>query len=423
MIANHSRLLRTATTLACCLAATLQTSPAAEQREWMSRQGGTLMAELLSLSGDQVILTTPEAREVKLKLTDLSLADRQHLVEFGGADASIIASGNPGLPEKDARIDSSKFKKLPEKLALGQESEGTFDLFETPHFLIATTGGVRPQNFAETAERLWHGMAFQHMNFRKDWGDRRLIIFAIEDRPAYENLGKWYLKSLNEAGRQDAAQRVATTWNKVGSTQVGLPDETAEKYRAMPYAIVFNITDASRHRRPMSPFTIHVIAGALLSQQMGGVSSYGSEGYFAVTTGHAYFKEISLGGKSETNLLDVGGSGNDEISSKSGFEDGSSWARTLRTMVRKGDVTLSVEETLKLSSADLNPERLVTIYALAYYMQSDSKRLSSFARMIRRVESSNQIPEAIEVARLFGFDSIEELDADWKEFVINGAFR
>jgi hypothetical protein len=56
-------------------------------------------------------------------------------------------------------------------------------------------------------------------------------------------------------------------------------------------------------------------------------------------------------------------------------------------------------------------------------MQSDSKRLSAFASMIRRIESSNQIPEPIEIARLFGFETVEAFDADWKEFILKGDFR
>ena len=395
---------------------------AAEPREWMSRQGGTLLAELVSLSGEQVVLNTPEGREVKLKVKDLSLADRQHLVEFGGADASIITDSDSGLPEKDVRIDSSKMKRLPDKLALGEESEGTFELLETPHFLVATAGGVRGQNLGETAERLWHGMAFQHMNFRKDWGDKRMLIFAVEDRAAHQALGKWASETLVALGENDAARRNATLWDQVGSTSVYLPDAFATKHNVKQRALVFNVKDASRFRRPMSPFPIHTIAGSLLSQQMGGISSYSSEGYFAITTGHSYFKEIQLGGKSETQLLDMSGS-TDEISSKSGFEDGTSWARTLRTLVRKGTIEPKLEPMLKFAAADLNPERLVSIYALAYYMQSDSKRLSSFARMIRRIESSNQIPEAIEIAKLFGFETVEAFDADWKEFILKGDFR
>jgi hypothetical protein len=156
---------------------------------------------------------------------------------------------------------------------------------------------------------------------------------------------------------------------------------------------------------------------------MGGVSEYGSEGYFAISTGHAYFKEISLAGKSETQLLSVEGTGRDEISSKSGFADGSSWARSLRPLVRSGKVAVELDPLLKLKAENLNPERLVLIYSLACYMQGDSKRLAAFAKMIRRIESSNQIPVPQEIATIFGFESVESFEADWAKFIKEGDFK
>jgi hypothetical protein len=410
--------------LCVALAATFLVSEtqAADEREWMSRRGGTVIASLSSVAGDEAVLVTPEAREIRVKVSDLSLADRQHLIEFGGADASIITEGDPGTPEKDVRLDSSTMNRRAEKLSLGEGSQGTYDVFETPRFWIATAGGVRPNALAETAERLWHGMAFQHMNFRKDWGDKKMLIIAVEDRTAYEALGKWVMA---EAGKRnpEAPARIGATWQRVGATQINLPDELVQEHNLLPRAQVFNVTDSSRFRRPMGPFQINCISGFLLTHQMGGVSSFGSEGYFAVTTGHSYYKEILLGGKSETNQLAVQGTGNDEISSKSGFEDGRSWARTLRTMVRRGDLNLDLQETLSWSIEDLDPAKLVTIYAFGYYMQSDSQRLSSYSRMIRRIESSNQIPEPIEIARLFGHETVEAFNEDWKQFVVSGNFR
>ena len=78
---------------------------------------------------------------------------------------------------------------------------------------------------------------------------------------------------------------------------------------------------------------------------------------------------------------------------------------------------------LKWTGAQLNPERLVLIYSFAYYMESDAKRLSAFAKMVRRVETSNQIPPAEEIAKIFGFDSVSDFNTDWKKFISEGAFK
>lgn len=400
-----------------------QSGISAETRIWMSRKGGTLEAQLGGIQGEMVTLIGKDSKQVKLKIEDLSLADRQHLVEFGGAPETIIAGGKPGLVEKDVRLDTSGFKKLDARLQFPDGPSEGYELFETPHFLVASAGKVRAQAIAETAERLWYGMAFHHMNFRQDWGDKRMLVMLVEDRDAYVSLGKWYSDFVASKGDQDGAKEIKSTWEQLGSTSVYLPDDIMEKHNLMESGIVFNIKDDSKFKKVFSPFPTHSLSGRLLGKQMGGVSSYGAEGYFAITTGHAYFKEISLGGKSETQLLSVEGSGKDEISSKSGFEDGSSWARSLRSLVRGGKVAVKLEPMLKWKSEELNPERLVLIYSFAYYMQSDSKRLSAFAKMIRRVESSNQIPPAEEIAKIFGFDTVEAFEKDWETFIKEGDFK
>lgn len=413
------------TLLACGLLLLSTSIPAfgAESRTWMSRQGGTIEATLASLRGNEVTLATTEGRQVTLRTSDLSLADRQHLVEFSGADRSILDGGDPGHPEKDLRIDNSMFESLPDKLELEGESSASFDLIRTPHFLIATAGRVRGQSVAETAERLWHGMAFQHMNFRRDWGDKRALIFVVEDRSAYDGLRDWYLRQLNERQAFDAAAQVTATWGRLGGTSVRLSDELIAEHNLQDLALVFNVTDASAYRRAMSPFSVHMMASYLLGTQLGGISSFSAEGYYALVTGHSYFKEINLAGKSETNQLAVEGTGRDELSTRGGFTEGTSWARDLRQLVRRGRIEPDLAQLMSWSAADLNPERLVLIYSFAYYMQGDAARLSSFAAMVRRIESSNQIPELIEIARLFGFETVEELQEDWIEFIKSGNFR
>ncbi|QTN33502.1 hypothetical protein HZ994_14670 [Akkermansiaceae bacterium] len=399
-------------------------SNAAESRIWTSRKGSILEAELLKADATSATLVTKDARQIVLKLEDLSLADRQFIVEYGGGDPGMLTTGDLGKPEEQVRIDSATITRLKDAaLIMGGDSEMDFELTQSEHFLIASAGKVRADAVAKTAERLWHGMAFQHMNFRRDWADTRMLIFLVEDRTTYGALGEWNKKTLIAADQRDAAERSAATWDRVGSTSVTVTPEMAEPFKLQPRALVFNVKDDARYKKEMGPFQIHCIAGALLGKQLGGVSSFGSEGYFAITTGHSYYKEISLGGKSETQILNVTGSQNDEIASARGFEDGSSWARSLRKAVRKGDVKVELEPMLKWTLDGLKPEQLVLIYSFSYYLQSDMKRLSAFAAMVRRIESSNQIPPAIEIAKIFGFETVEALNEDWAKFIKEGDFK
>jgi hypothetical protein len=400
-------------------------APAAETRIWTSRKGSNIEAEMLKVEEDTVVLVNKDAKQIQVKFRDLSLADRQYLVEYGGADKKILVGEELGEPEKDVRIDSKTFNKLDKQLQLGDESILMFELLETEHFLVGYAGKVRPNGVAETAERLWHGMAFQHMNFRRDWGDKRRLVLLCEDREVYAALGKWYSRQLAEGGNIDAAQKSQVLWDKVGATTVSATDKLAEEWNLHRGVTVYNIKEGSekRYRDDLSPFPTHVLAGHLLRQQMGGVSNYGSEGYFAVITGHAYFKEIQLAGKTETNLIDASGSQFDEITSSRGFEDGTSWARTLRSLVRRDKLTPDFEKMLAWDQGQLDPEKLVLIYSFAYFCQSTPERLAGFAALVRLVESSNQIPEPLEFAKLFGFETPDEFEAAWIEFIKSTQFK
>jgi hypothetical protein len=397
---------------------------AAETRIWTSRKGSTIEAELLRFDETNATLLAAGNKQIVLPLADLSIADRQFMVENVGADAKILIAGEVGEPEKQVKIDSSTFKKLKESnLLFDTESESDYELLETEHFLVATAGGVRPQSIAETAERMWHGMAFQHMNFRRDWADKRMLILVIEDRKIYEKLGKWWVAQLREKDNNEGAASASASWEKVSGTSVILPDAMAEKHNVFPVARVFNVKDASLFKKPMGSFLVFSMAGTLLDRQLGNISSYGVEGLFAISIGHSYYKEISLTGKSETALISVSGSGDAEVKEKKAFGDAADWARTLRTMVKKGEVKCELAPMFAVKQEDLKPEHLALMYSFSAYMESTPARLACYASMVRRVESSKQIPVPEEIAKIFGFETVAALEADWKLFVTEGKFK
>jgi hypothetical protein len=422
------RTMTTMKTLILCWLAMALTVGAAELRIWTSVKGTTLEAKLQRYDAEKglvyLAVLKPEPKELKLKLMDLSLADRQHLVEYADADPKILTEGDLEVPEEDARVNTGDFEKLKERMALDGGSDLVFNLMQTEHFLVATSGNVRPQGVGEMAERLWHGMAFHHMEFREDWGDGRMLIVLIAKDRIYKEVGEWYAKYLAGIGRDAQAQRVKMLWERLGSTTIYLPGEVAEKHEVFTDAVVFNVSDGGRYRKVFSPFPTHSLAGRIIAHQIGGTSEFGSRGYFAITTGHAYYKEIQLADKTETHLLDASEYDGNEIVEARGFEDGTSWAKTLRKMVRKGDVVPKLESLLALEDAtNLTPQYQVHIYSLAYYMQSTPGRLSAYAKMIRRSGTSNQIPASIEIAKIFGFDSVEALEADWIEFIKSTKFK
>lgn len=402
-------------------AATSLLSSAAEFRIWTSKQGTSIEAQILKFDNGVAHLATKEPKEIQIKAVDLSLADRQYLIEFAEADKDLLLKGEPDVPEHAWKKPKDFIKKLDETLSLDGSEEG-FELYETKHYLFAAAKGINPQGIAETAEACWHGMAFQHLEFIENWGDTRKLIIVPEDPAGYEAVGKFEKERLVAAEQHERANHLSEIWSRLGVGHIGMNDDVKKKFNLKDEGMVFHTKDKKDFRKEWHSFQTHVICSDLLSEQVGGVSSISGSGYFALATGHAYYKEIQLTKKTMTNLLDKNSGG--DIASKSGFEDGTSWAKELSSLVKKGKVIPKLQQTLNLQSpTDLDPEKLVTIYALSCYLQSTQPRIAAYAKLCRRINTSDQVPAITEFVQFFGFDTIEAFEKDWVEFIKSRDFK
>ena len=394
----------------------------AEFRIWTSTNGTAIDAQLINFEGNSVNLATKEPRNIRVRTSELSLADRQYLIDYADADEKLLFKADPAVPEHSYRKPQDFITKREENLEFEGVSE-PFEVYETAHFVFAATRGVKVTGIAETAESTWHGMAFQHLEFRENWGDRKYLIVLPENEEIYKQLGSYEQQALKANGHGEHAGRIAMTWDRVASAGITAPAEAISSLNLKERGDVFNGRDPKLYRKDFVPFQTHVICSSLFSEQAGGVSSISSTGYFALSTGHAYYKEIQLAKKTETNLIASGGYEGNEIATKSGFDDGTSWARSLRKLVRKGEIKPDLEQILALKgAADLSPETLVTMYSLSCYMQSTQKRIASYAKLIRRVNTSDQVPVPGEFVKFFDFETVEEFEEDWTEFVKSSDF-
>ncbi|NIP98132.1 MAG: hypothetical protein GWO24_33800 [Akkermansiaceae bacterium] len=76
------------------------------------------------------------------------------------------------------------------------------------------------------------------------------------------------------------------------------------------------------------------------------------------------------------------------------------------------------------SAADFkDPTNLVLVYSFGYYLQSSPERMNAFARLVRLIEYGDAIPLPIEMAKIYGFQSAEEFEADWIKFIKSQQFK
>lgn len=413
----HNFIPRTATLLAImCLSV-----DAADFRIWTSLKGTSIEAQLVSYNDGNVNLTTKEQKAIKLKVTDLSLADRQHLVATADAQEELLFNSELTVPEHKYRKPKDFIKKLEETMSIDY-SELEFELYETKHFLFACAKGVNPRAIAETAEACWYGMAFQHNEFRENWGTTKSLLILTDSIDLYKTIGQYAVSQLKDAGRDKQAEDLKESWDPTGSNLLLLPDSIIDKHDVRESARVFRANDSKVYRKKFHSFQTHVITKTLLDVQMGGLATVSGNGLFAISNGHAYYKEIQLTKKTETNLISK--DYEEGVGSKSGFKDGTSWAKSLRTLVKKEEVKPDIHQILSIKeSNELTPPKLVTIYALSSYFQSNQKRMANYAKLIRLMKSSKKTPKPDEIAEIFGFANAEEFQKDWIDYIKSRDFK
>ena len=400
---------------------------AAEMRAWTNLKGQKINAQLLSVDGDNVRLRMEGGRDVTIERKTLSLGDQQYLKEFGGAEEiPIDPKAKLDMPAKKVKIDSKTLVRRDDKFLFPiGDSELEFDILETPHFLVMSSGRASAKDTGELAERLYHEMAFQHPGFEDKWGDEKKAIFICGDESDYAQLGAYYQALLEAQGQGLQAQNSRLTWPHSSGAGFRLGNDLCDKYKVKPSARAFKAYNRATWKRGVwNPFPTHCIAGDVLRVQMGGIGGAGAEGYFAISVGHCYFKEIQLCDETVTSLINADSYESDELVKAGGFDDGRKWARTLRDLVKRGKVEPTLKSLYRVEDAgDLSPELTVTAYGLARYMQSTPARLAKFSKFMERVDTSQAVPVAEEMAKIFGFETVEEFETDWIEYMKSTAFK
>jgi hypothetical protein len=407
---------------------------ALEPRTWIVLDGRIIEGELQAVAGSLVTILDKDGRKVQLDKSFLTIGDNEYIREnFPDAKATGFSTAQAvqlPQPARTARIDQKAFK-----LAAGsfQMEAGSFDIMETPHFKVMYIKPTDPRNMGELAERMWFDAAYVHPSFVQKFATgQKMAIFLAPDDSTYDRIGNWYASLLATAGQQENANRVSASWPQSGSGSVMLTNDGTSKYGVFDHGRVFRMyrkTSAAPNARPeairelWTPFFVHCLAGDMISLQAPGVSEFGSKGYFALTGGHSYYKEVFLTGKSETGLLRSQSATGRDVSTARGLEDARQWAGELKKWVRKGEVKPSLENIYLLTREGTDVKGNVLAYGWARYLQNSIPKMQAFSKVVERISTSRQMPEPDDLAKIYGFAGAAEMDADFAKYLGSPEFR
>lgn len=403
-----------------------------EPRTWIVLDGRIIDGTLQKVSGSLVQILDKDSRVQQLDKSFLSIGDNEYIKEnFPDAKAGFSATAAVVMPQpaKSAKIDQKTFK-----LAAGTFSIPTtgFDIMETPHFKIMYVKPIDPRDVGELAERLWFDAAYVHARFPEKFNNGvKMSVFLAPDDSTYEGIGRWYVELLDKAGHKEPAAKMGAAWPLTAGASMNLTTDICQKYGVMEHARVFRAyrkgsTAQAKNemiRGVWTPFFVHCLASDLIDIQAPGTSGFGAKGYFALTTGHAYYKEVFLTGKSETGLARAQSATGKDANTTRGLDDARQWATELKKAVHKGEVKATWESINLLTREGTNPKGLLLAYGWARYLQASLPKLNSFNKLVQRVATSRQMPDPDDFAKIYGFNSGAEMEADFQKWLASPEFR
>ena len=406
---------------------------ALEPRTWIVMDGRIIEGELQKVSGSLVSILDNLGHQVQLDKSWLSIGDneyvRENFPEAKAGGGGFVSSSAVALPQpaKTAKIDPKTFKLAAGTFALPTDS---YDIMETPHFKVMYQKPVDPRDIGELAERLWLDAAFYHATFTQKFRSQKMAIFLAPTDSHYERIGAWVADLYRKAGQAENANRIAAAWPKTAAGPIRLTADVARDNGVIEHARVFRAVRPNPYtKKPEAqrgvwiPFHVHCLAEDLLDVQAGGVSSFGSKGWYAVNSGHAYYKEVFLTGKSETGIVRSQSASGNDVSTTGGFHDVRNWATELKKLVRKGDVKATMENLYLLTLESADAKGNVLAYAWARFLESSLPRLTAFSKLAERISTSNQMPEPEDLAKIFGYANAAALEVDFQKYVQSAEFH
>lgn len=419
---------------------------ALEMRPWLKIDGTMFDAIFVRQVGEKIQLSDKDGRPVELLRSQLSFGDLDYIAENAPPDKTIKSLGGTGPkpklpnPAKEVKVDRKLYKKEAGDFKINSR---TYRVCETPHFKVMYLKPADPVDMAELAERLWVDTAFFHSTYIGKWVDRKMAIILVNDDEAYEDIGSWaadMISASDDPKDKERAEDLRKTWPQSASGVINMPQAQADEQKIFGHLRVFRTysekvmvdrttgKEVSRTKEQVKgvwvPFRTHCLAADMLGLQAGGTSGATPEGSFAVFTGHAYYKEILLNGRSETSRLYTEGTGKD-VGSAGGFKSDKDWADELKKLLRKkeGPWKPDLDLLFKLESKAARLHDNVFAYAFSRFLQSTPERLTAYNKLCQKIDTANQVPDIEEIATIYGYENGEAFKKAWVAYMESPEFK
>ena len=396
-----------------CLAASAQ-----EARTWTDIKGRTIEGSFLKQDESTVWVKRGDGREVAIPKKALSEGDLKHLETATPASAATGGSTAGAATPSAGRFNNAKIDPTAWKPRAGGFQLGSFSFatnLETEHFIIATNEKVRPATmtaYADACERLWSDMAADLPGLAEAFKGKKMVVVLAEERGA-TSFAAWHDKHADDSSDVGRHYQLA----RASIASFSLDKKFAEEAGLTIAGRLFRLDSKNaEHNRKTWPQRIHFLSGDIIAQFIGRPDDNEDFNLSLVKLAFSYHREELICGRIESEVS-FGGGGDVE-----GFKNGRNWPGATKKLL-KGGARPDIKGFLEVHASKAEPRDLGFGLGLMRFIQMDATRLANFGKMLEKARSDDKCPDPAAFSKALGFDSPEELNVAWREYMLSDAFQ
>ncbi|MGJ8671809.1 hypothetical protein [Rubritalea sp.] len=419
------------------IALSISAVSASELRFWTTDDGTFFKAKYESFSNGNLSLTNEAGKQARFSVKDMGVADRFYLHEEHDIPLADLEGGDILSVEEDVSIRARDFEEIDRIELKGDGYEVVLDGYLTPRYVVLYEKGLKVEEFVEALERIHFSHSYRHPRQNELVSGQRKAYLFMEDGGVYDDLGTAYVDDLRENGKLEEREilQIEADWSILrGHKPWQLPEEYQKKFNTSPRADI-QFPDSKKSDRESQvigfynqkwwidwPHRMRIHARVPGSGAKHIKDDRENSIAFSLTTALQMNNDIRTFGRSTKTFGSALENSTALITGR--FGDSKKWTSELADKVKSGDVTAdfsifyNAPENIPPTTKEEYQNFGLLVAGAGRFMEHDLEHMFGVCRLTEYMHAHNKLPAESELPAILGYDSMEELNAAFTEFLL-----
>lgn len=410
-----------------------------ELRLWTTDDGNTFPATFKGIRKDTVTLTNEKGKDAKFSTKKLGVADRFYLHTEHNVPIEDLEGGNIFNAEEKVRLSLRDLEKIKPLKLEGEGYKLNLSGYLGPNLLLLYQRGLDVEEHIIAIQRALFSHSYRHLDHQKRLaGGKKLVFLFIEDDELYDDLGKAYIAEKRAEGTMSELDinQLEQDWSTFrGHRPWELPAEYRELYKTQRH-VNLEILDEEKQKSE-----IHLAgfynrrwhhnwshAQRIHARTPGGGSQViedPAENSIGYSLKFAQVLNNDLRTHGESTHRFGGGVDQSDVLYTGRYGETDVWAKELADDIKKGG--LEPDFNLFYNAPKNYPPTTQKEYdqygklllGAGRFMEHDLKHMFGVCRLNEYMYKNTKCPPTEELPQILGYESMEALNAAFKEFLVN----